>query len=367
MFMSKRTHPVMWIACTLSMLSPALQAASPFPALDRPALQARAPERQVMTAAAQAGDRLVAVGERGVVVLSDDGGRTWRQARRVPVSTTLTAVSFVHHMLGWAVGHGGVVLHTHDGGETWEKQADGMALANAASDAAAEAARRHPESQRAAQDLEAAKLLIKDGADKPLLDVQFTDALHGRIVGAYNLFFETNDGGKTWTSGANRLENPKSLHLYAIRSRGSRVYIVGEQGQLHRSVDGGHTFEALPTPYKGSLFSLDLADKGDVVIAGLRGNAFRSVDDGASWVKIDDAPPVSFISVSAFADGGVLLGNQAGQVFLDRPGFALTALSVPPLFPLAGMVLLKDESLLALGAGGVVRVPLELGKSKAPK
>ena len=360
-------RPLMWAACTLSMLSATLQAAPAFPALDRPALQVRAPERQVMTSAARAGERVVAVGERGVVVLSGDGGRTWRQARRVPVSTTLTAVAFVDGMLGWAVGHGGVVMHTRDGGETWEKQADGMSLANAASEAAAEAARRNPESQKAAQYLKAATQWVADGADKPLLDVRFTDARHGWIVGAYNLFFETQDGGKTWSSNADRLENPKGLHLYAIRSLGARVYIVGEQGQLHRSSDGGRTFQALPSPYKGSLFSLHLADNGQVVIAGLRGNAFRSGDDGANWSRIEGAPPVSFIGALALADGCLLLGNQAGQVFIDRPGSALTALPVPPLFPLAGMLLLKDESLLAMGAGGIVRVPVERDMNKAAK
>ena len=38
---------------------------------------------------ARAGERLVAVGERGHVVLSDDGGETWRQSGSVPVQTTV--------------------------------------------------------------------------------------------------------------------------------------------------------------------------------------------------------------------------------------------------------------------------------------
>jgi hypothetical protein len=39
---------------------------------------------------ARAGKRLVSVGERGLVLLSDDDGRSWRQARQVPVSVALT-------------------------------------------------------------------------------------------------------------------------------------------------------------------------------------------------------------------------------------------------------------------------------------
>ncbi|WP_220476874.1 WD40/YVTN/BNR-like repeat-containing protein [Massilia cavernae] len=118
-------------AILLAALSGAACAAASFPALDRPAVQVKAPERQVLLAAAQAGTRVVAVGERGLVVLSDDAGASWRQARAVPVSTTLTAVSFRSAQLGWAVGHGGVVLHTRDGGDTWTRQADGASLARA--------------------------------------------------------------------------------------------------------------------------------------------------------------------------------------------------------------------------------------------
>lgn len=352
------------LACALQTM---VQAATAFPALERPALEVRAPERQLMTSAARAGDRVVAVGERGIVVLSDDGGHTWRQARRVPVSTTLTAVAFADSMKGWSVGHGGMVLHTEDGGETWEKQADGATLARAALHAASQAARRHPEDARYVQVMKATQRLVEDGADKPLLDVHFADALHGWVVGAYNLFFETHDGGRTWLGRADRLSNPKALHLYAIRSQGRRIYIVGEQGQLHRSVDGGMTFEALSSPYKGSLFAMDFTDTADLVIAGLRGNAFRSSDDGQTWQRIEGMAPVSIIGTSPLVDGGLLLANQEGQMFVDRPGSSVKAITIPPMQPLAGVLQLKDGVLLALGVGGVVRVPMGHDKAKEPK
>src|SRR6187551_1324135 len=70
---------------------------------------------------AVAGTRIVAVGERGHVMLSDDQGATWRQAKSVPTRTMLTAVYFADDEYGWAVGHDETILNTMDGGETWTR------------------------------------------------------------------------------------------------------------------------------------------------------------------------------------------------------------------------------------------------------
>ena len=92
--------------------------------LDTPAQISPLASRSLLQAVAKAGDRLVAVGQRGHIVVSTDGGTTWKQSP-VPVSSDLTAVYFVDDKQGWAVGHDGVILHTADGGDTWQLQLDG--------------------------------------------------------------------------------------------------------------------------------------------------------------------------------------------------------------------------------------------------
>src|SRR5882762_6618150 len=96
-------------AALASSLSSSFAATPVCDALQRPALAVREPQRAVLLSGAQAGTRVVAVGERGVVALSDDGGTTWRQAP-CPVSVTLTMVRFADDRHGVAVGHGGTVL-----------------------------------------------------------------------------------------------------------------------------------------------------------------------------------------------------------------------------------------------------------------
>lgn len=324
----------------------------------RPALMSRIASQSVLLAVTRAGSRLVAVGERGIVLLSDDSGKAWRQAK-VPVSVTLTAVAFPTDRQGWAVGHYGVVLHTADAGETWERQLDGVAAAGLALEAALARAQQAGADGAGQRGLVEARRLKKDGADKPFLDLHFDDEKNGFVVGAYNLMFRTEDGGKTWQYWGDRLDNAKAKHIYAIKAVGDELYLAGEQGLVLRSADRGKSFARLETPYMGSYFALAVLPAGEIVVAGLRGNAYRSADRGTSWQKIEVPVPVSFSTTTLAKDGTLLLANQAGQIFISRDqGRSLQALPTPPLPPINGLETLKNGSLLAVGLRGVASVPM---------
>ncbi|QFZ85063.1 hypothetical protein GFK26_21020 [Variovorax paradoxus] len=316
-------------------------------ALERPALTVRVPERTVLLGAAQAGQRWLAVGERGVIVRSDDAGRSWVQAA-TPVSVTLTAVRFSDARNGIAVGHAGTVLVTQDGGTRWERRLDGrripelmLADARARGDAAAQ---------------KAAEQMRKDGPDKPLLDVLAVDPLHALAVGAYGMALATEDGGKRWVSWGDRLDNPDALHLYAVRQRGSRIVIAGEQGLVLKSDDGGQTFQRLSTPYKGSFFTLELPNDQEIVLAGMRGNVWRSTDGGSAWQPLPAPMPVSIVASQLTGDGTLLLANQAGFVMARREGGAFVPVNRVALPPLNGLLATADGGMLALSIQGVMTV-----------
>lgn len=338
-----------WVAVLGCLVAVSAGAAVVPPALERPALAVRAPERAVLLAVAAAGPRLVAVGERGIVALSDDQGQHWRQARKVPTSVSLTALRFVDALQGWAVGHAGVILHTADGGETWTLQADGRSLAQVALNAAA----RTPDDALTRW----ARQLVDDGADKPLLDLHFYDAHRGIVAGAYGLFFETTDGGKTWGSAMDRIPNPKALHINAMRADGNALYLAGEQGLLLRSDDQGKTFQPLPSPYPGTWFTLAVPRPGTVLAAGLRGNAFISGDHGGTWSRLDGAAQASYVGAAVLPRDEVILANQAGQLLSTRAGAALKVLPMPPLPPVSAILALNDGGLLAVGFTGAMRLP----------
>jgi photosystem II stability/assembly factor-like uncharacterized protein len=278
----------------------------------------------------------------------------------VPVSVTLTAVRFVNDKQGWAVGHGGAVLHTEDAGETWSRQLDGIILAQLALRHAQESVHgSSPGDAHAQRMLRDAQLLVDDGPDKPLLDLDFVDEEHGIVIGAYGLIYATSDGGKSWQPWMNRADNPKGLHLYALRRKGDTIFIAGEQGLLLHSVDAGRSFTRVSTPYQGSWFSLALQADGSIVLAGLRGNVYRSGDNGQTWTQLTSPVPVSFVTATSVGGSGVVLANQAGQLFSATNGEnALRPLPAPPVPALTGLVSLVDGGWLALTVQGAIRVLL---------
>lgn len=270
-----------------ALLSPARAAWAGDDPLDVPARRTALGAQSPITAICRAQDGgLVAVGQRGHVLRSVDAGRSWVQSP-VPVSCDLTAVQFVDARTGFAVGHEGVVLRTDDGGATWRKLLDGREGGAA--------------------------------ADKPLLDLWFASADEGFVVGAYNLVFHTRDGGRSWTSWSDRTDNPKRLHLYAIRPAGERLLAAGESGLLLALDAARHRFAAVPSPYAGSFFGL-VPSRSGMLLHGLRGHALLSADQARTWRPVETGLSAGITGGDALPDGRVALVDQAGRVATSTDG-----------------------------------------------
>ena len=336
------------VLCLLASASLPVQATT-LAVLQLPALPTTKAQRAVLLGLARAGERLVAVGERGIVLLSDDAGTSWRQAK-VPVSVSLTAVQFVDAEQGWAVGHLGVVLHTQDGGETWQKQLDGeRAIA-----LAVQIAERDAQLPGGATHLEQARRMLADGPDKPFLDLYFRDRLHGYVVGAYNQIYRTDDGGRSWQPWMQHLDNPQGLNLYGIRAVGNDLLLVGERGLLLRSTDAGQSFQALESPYEGSFFGLLGTRDGALVAYGLRGNAWWSDDRGDSWRRLHTGTESTLASALELRDGGLLLASQSGEfLFSHDHGRSFDKRQSRSGGTVAAVQQAGDGSLASVGLSGV--------------
>lgn len=282
--------------------------------LDEPAMRNRLAARSPLLAITGAGQRLVAVGYRGLVVYSDDDGKTWTQAS-VPVSSDLVAVSFPTDKLGWAVGHGGVVLHTVDGGTRWVKQFDGRQAAQVAVDAYERRLGEGPAIERL---LAEERSFIDGGGTQPFLGLHFENERVGYVVGTFNRIFRTEDGGSTWTPWMERTDNPDGLHFNAVAGRGANVYLAGEQGMVWRLHRASGRFVRVPTGYSGTLFGVLPLSGTSLLAYGMRGSVYRSTDSGDTWQRVPVSTLAGVTNGELLADGSVVLVTQAGGIEISR-------------------------------------------------
>ena len=341
------------LAASLGM--PLSASAAPFQdVLDTPAKTSALAAKSPINALARAGNRIVAVGQRGHILFSDDVGKSWQQAM-VPVSSDLVAVHFPTAQQGWAVGHDGVILHSNDAGQTWVKQLDGRMAGQQMSAYYQEMARKGAlgSPDESAKLIDEIGRIATQGAEIPFLDVWFTDETNGFAVGAFNLIFRTKDGGQSWEPWFHRTANPNRLHLYAVRQTAAGLFVVGEQGLVLKLDAAGGYFGALETSYRGTFFGV--AGSGSaVVVFGLRGNAFRSMDGGAHWAKVETGLQDGVTAASACRDGSLVLASQSGRILKGDSGaehFRLLKLAQP--VPASTVLCGDGDEVLVGGVRGI--------------
>ena len=271
-------------------------------------------------------DRLIAVGVRGHIVVSDDGGASWRQITEVPTRATLTAVA-TRGDRAWAVGHDSVVLASDDRGETWRLE--------------------HADVE----------------AEQPLMDVWFAEDGSGLAIGAYGLLMDSADWGRNWrvrnmvdhvsgvieppgkaepqdqaaVTDAGDEEQGKFLdpdemaqyedtgidyHLHDLyRYPDGTIVIAAEAGRGYVSDDGGDTWQMFSFPYEGTMFGIGRSRDGCSMAFGLRGHAFETCDDARSWTALDTGVEATLFGIERLDDGALMLVGGNGTL-IERRGAA---------------------------------------------
>lgn len=251
--------------------------------------------------------RLLVVGERGHILVSDDQGESWRQILGVPTRTTLTAAVTAGQRT-WAVGHDATIIASEDNGETWAIQNEDI------------------------------------GGD-PLMDIIFDTDGNGIAVGAYGLFMTSDDNGASWSedimadlvmrdevveseedvvdedvelddSGfldqseiADFEDLDVEYHLNSIlRLDAQRLVIAAEAGRGYYSQDNGAAWRLFRLPYDGSMFGIVRGhNDGCVITFGLRGNVLRSCDIMGDWQLLDTGVNASMFDGAYDAAGNLWL------------------------------------------------------------
>lgn len=221
---------------------------------------------------------IIAVGERGHILKSNDEGETWRQVT-TPTRATLTNVFFVDEKHGWASGHSGIILSTTDGGENWKR-------------------------------------ISETDSEVSYFDAFFSDEWNGFFVGSYGQYSMTRDAG---VSLENDFINDLEPHFYSVKqSPDGTLFLAGEMGQVMRSSNQGRSWRTLNFPYEGSLFDLLCLSDDTLLAFGLRGHIFRSTNRGSRWTEVPQSEPEMLTSGIILRSGTILLSTIADKVLMSN-------------------------------------------------
>lgn len=348
---------------------------SAFSAVPDYAMQTDKAITSMMLDIAAAGDHLVAVGERGHILYSDDNGATWLQAE-VPTSAMLTRVFFISPELGWAVGHDGNVLVSRNGGVNWELQRDGVdAQAQANEERAGRAKvkleqlyeriKTAPEDEKAAlaeeikeaeHALEKARELLNEPVfAPPLMDVWFANEEQGWASGAYGTLLHTSNSGRHWDDWSHKVDNPEELHLNGLAGApDGSLYLASEWGTVFLSRSNGESWQPLETGYEGSFFGVLFNPVSNSVFAyGLRGTVYRSRDGGETWEPLQSRAPASLLGALGTDKGTLIFVGQGGMASISQDdGDSFTLLPQPSRAGIHGIAPMVDGRYMVTGDGG---------------
>ena len=181
------------------------------------------------------------------VQYTTNGGGSWSQSTKLSESGLL-GIHFVDRWTGFTVGSDGLILRSTDHGATWTK--------------------------------------MNSGTDKRFHDVVFSDPQNGWVAGN-DIRFSNNIGG-SW----HRVHKPsKTIEALDVEVPGI-VWAVGDEGQILRSSDNGHTWhqEARGLTDRGMRDVVALPG-GTVWAVGTGGRIMRRVGDTPA--RPTDLPPTA--------------------------------------------------------------------------
>lgn len=264
-------------------------------------------------------DALVAVGERGTILKSNDGGDTWNAtSHEVDIPATLTNVSQISDQVLLATGHDSLILRSTDNGDSWEP---------------------------VMHDLE---------IGEPLLGTWSPDGSRVYAYGSFGKFFQSDDAGQTWQA----MDLPiQGEHLNDMAGEGNLRIIVGEMGLVVRSTDAGESWESLEPFYNGSLFGVANLGNDAWVAYGMRGNVFYSQDNGLNWAQITIPHKMPLYGHALANDGSglVIVGTGGAYVSIDDQGKLVDTGFLKGLGTLTSAVTLPDGELFVAGQRGLLQ------------
>ncbi len=230
---------------------------------------------------------------RGIVLRTDDGGTTWL-ALSQPVLPRLAGVKFFDRDHGIAFGDCSSVspsgvFATRDGGTTWQPlAADGTGswLAGDFLDADLGAVAGPAGSLANLNRHRVVHSPLAASSQRAFRAMKLVTPTGGWAIGDGGLIMTTHDAGRSWQTPPGELPSTAAdyFDFSAVATVGSHVWVAGSPGsRVFHSPDNGQSWESLATGLTTPLRALTFVDAMQGWAAGDLGNIFATTDGGRTW------------------------------------------------------------------------------------
>jgi serine/threonine-protein kinase len=235
---------------------------------------------------------------------------------KLETSANLNSISFWDDYSGIIVGDSGTIMQTSDGGNTWEKNKTDLNINLSSTFLIDDKLFFVGSSGFAGYKIRNQKTIkkIQLPTSETLFKIYFKDHTNGFIVGSNGLILKSNDGGISWRKiPINIKEN-----LFSVFFADNKVGIsVGWDGTIIRTMDEGLTWnsylENYPTYLKDVLFVNEFLG----FIIGGEGLILRTENGGNDWEEIEIDSESGLYTIRFDSNGdGIILSNR-GEVFLS--------------------------------------------------
>lgn len=285
-----------------------------------PELRAK-PDNVILLGATKIGNRLLAVGERGRIFYSDDIAKNWKQSS-TPSLSTLTAVTFINENIGIAVGHRGVILKSSDGGISWNNvkvdDDDPQAILNVwmrgDHGIAVGAYGNYLETDDQGNTWRRLKIINKS-FDLHLNAIIADYSKPIMLAGESGTIAKTVEKAKDWKE----IKSPyEGTFFGGIRLKEGVLLLHGMRGVVVRSVDAGKTWRKIELKnYQGAVQSAVQLGDGTVLLVGAAGLIANSKDGGASFTVQQTSERRHISHLVEVDDKQVLIVGEGGARLIN--------------------------------------------------
>jgi photosystem II stability/assembly factor-like uncharacterized protein len=267
-----------------------------------------------------AGNTVLAVGDRGTILRSADGGAHFAPVAS-PTHATLTRV-VMSGTKAYATGFDATILRSDDAGAHW------------------------------------LRVLSDERGDNPLFGVVTSSTGAALAVGGFGRAYTTTDGS-TWQR-THILNEDDDFHLNdALNVAPDTWLVVGEQALVMLSTDAGGHWQKLPVPVQGSLFGAVVLSPQRWLIFGLRGHIVATSDAGAHFHAIESGVTAELLGGTVLRDGRALLvGNRGTAVLVAADLLTAHALKLESRDNYADCLQRDDGTVLAVGESGITTLQI---------